>query len=142
MTDYNSTLKFLLPPQKNEILGTPLLSDSKIHAAYIGTCVLIIRRCICFCYLPLHHNIQKKSACNAVFLQLPAHQGSPGLRVVERLCWWWWCCSYVLDGYPLTKTQVMLMEQRNIIPVCVIELEVDARDCADRATADRYSHDR
>jgi len=48
----------------------------------------------------------------------------------------------VLDGYPLTKTQVMLMEQRNIIPVCVIELEVDARDCADRATADRYSHDR
>ena len=48
----------------------------------------------------------------------------------------------MLDGYPLTKTQVMLMEQRNIIPVCVIELEVDARDCADRATADRYSHDR
>jgi len=36
----------------------------------------------------------------------------------------------------------MLLEQRNIIPVCVIELEVDARDCADRATADRYSKDR
>jgi len=48
----------------------------------------------------------------------------------------------VLDGYPLTKTQMMLLEQRNIIPVCVIELEVDARDCADRATADRYSKDR
>ena len=48
----------------------------------------------------------------------------------------------MLDGYPLTKAQVMLMEQRNIIPVSVIELEVDARDCADRATADRYSKDR
>ena len=52
------------------------------------------------------------------------------------------CCSYVLDGYPLTKAQVMLMEQRNIIPVRIIELEIDGRDCADRATADRYSKDR
>jgi len=48
----------------------------------------------------------------------------------------------VLDGYPLTKAQVMLMEQRNIIPVRVIELEVDGRHCADRAMVDRYSKDR
>ena len=50
--------------------------------------------------------------------------------------------SYVLDGYPLTKEQVMLMEQRNIIPVRIIELEIDGRGCVDRATADRYSPER
>jgi len=52
------------------------------------------------------------------------------------------CFSYVLDGYPLTKAQMVLMEQRNIIPVRIVELEIDARDCADRATADRYSKNR
>ena len=52
------------------------------------------------------------------------------------------CFRYVLDGYPLTKAQVMLMEQRNIIPVRIIELDTDARDCADRATDDRYSKNR
>lgn len=50
--------------------------------------------------------------------------------------------SYVLDGYPLTKIQVEYMEQRNIIPVQVIELEVDGKECGDRATTDRYSKDR
>ena len=52
------------------------------------------------------------------------------------------CFSYVLDGYPVTKVQVELMEKRNIIPVKVIELEADVRECADRATYDRYSKDR
>jgi adenylate/nucleoside-diphosphate kinase len=50
--------------------------------------------------------------------------------------------GYILDGYPVTKSQVVLMEQRNIIPVKIIELEIDGRDCADRATSDRYSKDR
>jgi len=50
--------------------------------------------------------------------------------------------SFVLDGYPVKKIQIDYMEQRNIIPVQVIELEISGTDCADRATADRYSKDR
>jgi len=35
--------------------------------------------------------------------------------------------------------QVKLLEQRNIIPVCIIELDVDTKELANRATIDRYS---
>jgi adenylate/nucleoside-diphosphate kinase len=50
--------------------------------------------------------------------------------------------GYVLDGFPVKKIQLYYMEQHNIIPVKVIELQINGNDCADRATADRYSKDR
>lgn len=47
--------------------------------------------------------------------------------------------SYVLDGYPITKKQVDLMNQRSIIPVRVIELEMNSNEVMVRGTKDRLS---
>ena len=46
---------------------------------------------------------------------------------------------FVLDGFPVTKQQVDIMTKRSIIPVRVIELQVDGKEIANRATRDRYS---
>ncbi|XP_033125059.1 adenylate kinase 9-like isoform X4 [Anneissia japonica] len=50
--------------------------------------------------------------------------------------------GYILDGYPLTKRQVDLMTEMNIIPVVVLELEVDSREVMVWGMKDRYSPDR
>merc|ERR1712178_457119 len=50
--------------------------------------------------------------------------------------------GFILDGYPITRKQVDLMTERCIIPVRVIELQVDSREIVTRATADRYSPDK
>ena len=43
----------------------------------------------------------------------------------------------MLDGFPVTKIQVDIMTEKGIIPVRVLELNVDSRECANRAMKDR-----
>ncbi|ESO88926.1 hypothetical protein LOTGIDRAFT_105959, partial [Lottia gigantea] len=50
--------------------------------------------------------------------------------------------GYVLDGYPLTKHQVELLTERSIIPVRVVELDIDNKTVMVRGTKDRVSEDR
>ena len=45
----------------------------------------------------------------------------------------------MLDGYPVTRNQVRLLTERDIIPVRVIELITDSLSVVNRATKDRYS---
>ena len=47
--------------------------------------------------------------------------------------------SYILDGYPVTKRQVELMTERKIIPVRVLELQVEDDEVLRRGTADRHA---
>ncbi|KAK7500075.1 hypothetical protein BaRGS_00008622, partial [Batillaria attramentaria] len=47
--------------------------------------------------------------------------------------------GYVLDGYPMTKRQVELMTERNIIPVRVINLELDSKEVLVRGVKDRLA---
>ncbi|XP_077977825.1 adenylate kinase 9-like isoform X2 [Glandiceps talaboti] len=52
------------------------------------------------------------------------------------------CRGYILDGFPLTKKQVDLMTERSIIPVRVLELEVDSKELMLRGMKDRHSSER
>ncbi|XP_071818767.1 adenylate kinase 9-like isoform X4 [Apostichopus japonicus] len=47
--------------------------------------------------------------------------------------------GYILDGYPVTKTQVDLLTEYNIIPVVILELQVDSRELMVRGMKDRHS---
>ena len=47
--------------------------------------------------------------------------------------------SYVLDGFPMTKKQVELMHARSIIPVRIINLELDSKDVMIRGIKDRLA---
>lgn len=50
--------------------------------------------------------------------------------------------GYVLDGYPLTRSQIELMTERSLIPLRVIELNCSNTEIVDRATKDRFASDR
>lgn len=47
--------------------------------------------------------------------------------------------GFILDGYPVTKKQVELLTERKIIPVKVLELQVDDDEVLRRGTADRHA---
>lgn len=47
--------------------------------------------------------------------------------------------GFILDGYPVTKKQVELMTERKIIPVRVLELQVEDEEVLIRGTADRHA---
>ena len=49
---------------------------------------------------------------------------------------------YVLDGFPCTKKQVELMNERKILPVKIIELDVEDKELKRRAAMDRRSKER
>ena len=49
---------------------------------------------------------------------------------------------FVLDGWPLTKSQVALLTKFHLIPVCIVELEVSNQEVLRRAAIDRKSPDR
>lgn len=51
-------------------------------------------------------------------------------------------CRYVLDGWPMTKSQVDLLSAYHIIPVCVVELEVSNEEMLKRAELDRQTENR
>ena len=46
---------------------------------------------------------------------------------------------YILDGWPLTKEQVDLLNKHRMIPVCIVELEVGDEECLRRGESDRKS---
>ena len=46
---------------------------------------------------------------------------------------------YILDGWPLTKEQVDLLNKHRMIPVCIVELEVSDEECLRRGECDRKS---
>ncbi|NXC44701.1 KAD9 kinase, partial [Penelope pileata] len=48
----------------------------------------------------------------------------------------------VIDGFPMTKKQVNLLESASIIPVKIFELEMDAKEVFRRALLDKESTDR
>uniref|UniRef100_A0A8D0GJC1 Adenylate kinase 9 n=1 Tax=Sphenodon punctatus TaxID=8508 RepID=A0A8D0GJC1_SPHPU len=48
----------------------------------------------------------------------------------------------IIDGYPLTKRQVNLLEAMRIIPVKIFELQLDAKEVFRRALLDKQSTDR
>ncbi|KAG9282616.1 adenylate kinase 9 isoform X1 [Astyanax mexicanus] len=50
--------------------------------------------------------------------------------------------GYVLDGFPMTKRQADLMEAHSIIPVRVIELQLDTVEVLRRGLADRIKSNR
>ncbi|XP_067049308.1 adenylate kinase 9-like [Acropora muricata] len=47
--------------------------------------------------------------------------------------------GYILDGFPVTKRQVELMTERKIIPVRVVELQVEDKELLRRGTADLHA---
>lgn len=47
--------------------------------------------------------------------------------------------GYILDGYPVTRRQVELMTERKIIPVRVLELQVDDKELLRRGMADLHA---
>lgn len=49
---------------------------------------------------------------------------------------------FVLDGFPVTKHQAELMESCSIIPMLVIELQVDTPEVLRRELKDRERHNR
>ena len=51
-------------------------------------------------------------------------------------------CRYVLDGYPVTKSQISLLNKYEIIPVTIVELNVSDEQMLVRAEADRNNVDR
>ena len=51
-------------------------------------------------------------------------------------------CRYILDGWPMTKSQVDLLSAYRIIPVCVVELEVSNEEMLKRAELDRERENR
>ncbi|XP_062872509.1 adenylate kinase 9 [Trichomycterus rosablanca] len=50
--------------------------------------------------------------------------------------------GYVLDGFPMTKKQADLMEARSIIPVRVIELQLDTEEVLRRGLEDKIKSNR
>ncbi|XP_055490932.1 adenylate kinase 9 isoform X2 [Leucoraja erinacea] len=50
--------------------------------------------------------------------------------------------GFVLDGYPVTKAQINILSDSKIIPVRVIELQVDIKEILKRGLIDRRSPDR
>lgn len=50
--------------------------------------------------------------------------------------------GYVLDGFPQTKKQVELMTERSIIPVRVVEIELDSKEVMVRGMRDRMAPSR
>ena len=50
--------------------------------------------------------------------------------------------GYILDNFPVTKQQVKLMTDRNLIPVKVIELKVDIKEMMQRCIRDRTGAER
>uniref|UniRef100_A0A8B9DH83 Adenylate kinase 9 n=1 Tax=Anser cygnoides TaxID=8845 RepID=A0A8B9DH83_ANSCY len=51
-------------------------------------------------------------------------------------------CTIVIDGYPVTRKQVRLLESARIIPVKIFELEMDAKEVFRRALLDKESMNR
>lgn len=49
---------------------------------------------------------------------------------------------FVLDGWPLTKEQVDLLNKHRMILVCIVELQVSDEECLKRGEADRKSPSR
>ena len=49
---------------------------------------------------------------------------------------------YILDGWPLTKDQVDLLNKHRMIPVCIVELQVSDEECLRRGECDRKSPSR
>ena len=49
---------------------------------------------------------------------------------------------YILDGWPLTKDQVDLLNKHRMIPVCIVELQVSDDECLRRGECDRKSPSR
>lgn len=47
-----------------------------------------------------------------------------------------------MDGWPLTKEQVDLLNKHRMIPVCIVELEVSDEECLRRGECDRKSPSR
>lgn len=47
-----------------------------------------------------------------------------------------------MDGWPLTKDQVDLLNKHRMIPVCIVELEVSDEECLRRGECDRKSPSR
>ncbi|XP_076129296.1 adenylate kinase 9 [Alosa pseudoharengus] len=50
--------------------------------------------------------------------------------------------GYVLDGFPVSKQQAVLMEERGIIPMFMVEMELDTVDVLKRALKDKLKHTR
>ncbi|XP_078256014.1 adenylate kinase 9 [Rhinoraja longicauda] len=50
--------------------------------------------------------------------------------------------GFVLDGYPVTREQITLLSDRKIIPVRIIELQVDVKEILKRGLIDRRSPNR
>ncbi|XP_043922739.1 adenylate kinase 9 [Protopterus annectens] len=50
--------------------------------------------------------------------------------------------GFVLDGYPVTRRQVELLEARSIIPVKIIELQIDTKESLKRGLLDRKHNPR
>ena len=48
-----------------------------------------------------------------------------------------WNSRYVLDGFPMTLKQAELMASQSIIPMIVIELELDTGEVLRRGHADQ-----
>lgn len=48
-------------------------------------------------------------------------------------------CRYILDGWPLTKTHVDLLEKFHLIPICIVELKVSNQEALRRAAVQRCS---
>lgn len=61
--------------------------------------------------------------------------------VIESNFFWLYIVSYryILDGFPTTMKQVELMTERCIIPVRVIELEINSKEVMVRGLRDRMS---
>ncbi|XP_076819346.1 adenylate kinase 9-like isoform X2 [Clavelina lepadiformis] len=47
--------------------------------------------------------------------------------------------GYVLDGYPCTEQQVKLMNKRGLIPVKIVELDIDGKEVLRRSEQDRVA---
>ncbi|XP_054857615.1 adenylate kinase 9 isoform X2 [Eublepharis macularius] len=50
--------------------------------------------------------------------------------------------GFVIDGYPVTRKQVNLLEYMKIIPVKIFEMQIDAKEVFRRALLDKQSPDR
>jgi len=50
--------------------------------------------------------------------------------------------SYVLDGWPLTKAQTDRLSDCHIIPVCILEMDVNTKEILRRARKDRTFSER